>query len=93
MCPVARKFRTSLATVADEIFGLARALIMSTFNHHLPLLGKYSLTPKNSPKWENTPSQNLGLAGLGTPRAVFSQCPKHRPALGKVNRRTLELGL
>jgi hypothetical protein len=38
---------------------------MSTFNHHLPLLGKYSLTPKNTPKQEgNTPSQNLGLAGL-----------------------------
>jgi hypothetical protein len=37
-------------------------VIMITFNHHLPLLGKYS---KNTPKWgENTPSQNLGLAGL-----------------------------
>jgi hypothetical protein len=26
-------------------------VIMSTFKHHLPLLRKYSLTPKNTPKW------------------------------------------
>jgi hypothetical protein len=39
---------------------------MSTFCHHLALLEKYSLTPLKilQSEGKNTPSQNLGLAGL-----------------------------
>jgi hypothetical protein len=33
--------------------------VMSTFNHHLPLLGKYSWPPTNSPKWGETPGKIL----------------------------------
>jgi hypothetical protein len=43
-------------------------VIMSTFNHHLPLLGKCSdplkILQNGGKAGKNTPSQNLGLAGL-----------------------------